>query len=707
MNPIIKISFIMLFVLSIVSCAITEEPKKEPSKENYQVQKSFLSRKQINDVPSAERISQVEASNNPNVNEGKVLKLPALKHPELKLRQTEALSVSFSNVPTLSVSVNEMPVVDFLHYVFGELLNINYIIDKDITQVEQTITLNIKDKISAQRLMQLTVELLIENNLEVKFNEDVYLIHQLTKNNQNIVTSIGRELSSVPKTAQEILQIVPLQYGIKIAIERTLRQLVRVKITPDFEQSALFLQGKRGDILRAMEFIHLLDAPANRGKHIGLIPLTYINSDDFTKQISLLLENEGIPVAVNKAQNKNLVLVPITQIGAIAVFATQENMLNRVRFWAKTIDQPIKSLTKQYFMYHPQYARASDLGESLSALLGGAKSAASTKASNTSSQNQNTSISNNRDNNTGAAPSNKRTTGISNENITLVVDERSNALIFYTSGNEYQAILPLIKSLDVLPRQVMLDITVAEVTLQDEFKHGVEWALSQSEVSASTKGSFGVPSIGGFSVAINGIDGELQANFFQTNSLVKVLSNPSLLVRDGVAANINVGSQISVVGQTSENPLDGDSRQTTTSEYITTGVNVNVTPSINARGIVIMDINQKISNSVPDSVGAGGNPNIFERALKTEVVAQSGQTIILGGLISENINNNDKKTPWLADIPVIGQLFKSKGDSVNRTELVMLITPKVIDRTEQWQEITESFKQNLEFLAISTQKNNN
>ncbi|PCH94197.1 MAG: general secretion pathway protein GspD [Gammaproteobacteria bacterium] len=693
-------STVMLLMLTLSGCTSTGDEPPKALDTSFKIGGSYLGEK-----PATNSSNEIIISENVNANQlseasGTMQRLPSLARRKLDLRQAEQLSSAFSSKASLTVSVNEMPTSDFLHYAFGDLLNINYIIDKNVNQADQTITLNIKEQISPQRLMQLTTELLIAQGIEIKYNDDLYFVHRLENNKkgQQVVTAIGRELSSVPRTAREILQIVPLKFGIKISIERTLRQLVGVKITPDFDQSALFLQGKREDILRALEFIHLLDAPANRGKHIGLIPLTYINSDEFTKQITLLLESEGIPVSTNNAQKKNLILVPIAQIGAIAVFSTEQSMLNRVRFWAKTIDQPLKSLTKQYFMYHPQYARASDLGESLSALLGGT---GSSKNNNRTKTQTNTSANtrNNTANVTGAAPSAKRSLGVSNENITLVVDERANAIIFYTSGNEYQALLPLIRKLDVLPRQVMLDITIAEVTLTDEFQYGVEWALKSGDATLGTKGAFGVEGIGGFNFNLTGVDGELNASFFETNNLVKVLSNPTLLVRDGVTANINVGSDISVIGQTTEDPINGD-RQTTKSDYRKTGVDITVTPTINAQGIVIMEIDQKISNSVPESSGSGGNPDIFERSISTEVVAQSGQTIILGGLISENISEGSRKTPWMADIPLIGYLFKAGGDNITRTELIMLITPRVIDRTDQWNDLTESFQQGLDYLTL-------
>ncbi|OKY24653.1 secretin N-terminal domain-containing protein [Thalassotalea sp. PP2-459] len=686
MNKTKKHLTILFCVFAMFGCSSTQETQPEKSS-GFKVPQSYLNGEEdIVVVTTDDTIPEEQDLLHTDL--AQIKNLEPLPRQQVNLRKAEKLSASFSPEPSLSLSVNEMPLNEFLHYALGELLSINYIIDKSVEPSKEKITLNIQEKISPRRLMQLTSELLMEHEVSINFNDGLYFINKpkLNKRAKNVVTAVGRELEDVPQTGQDILQIIPLKYGVKISIEKALRQLVGVQISTDADQSALFLQGKREEILRSLEFIHLLDAPSNRGKNIGLINLTYITSEEFTTQITTLLENEGIPIATNNAGSKNLVMVPIAQIGSIAVFAADKSLLDRVRYWAKLIDKPLQSVTKQYFMYHPQYARAADLGESLSALLGG--TARANSKSNTASKSS-----------TGNAPSNTRLTGVSSDDMTLVVDERSNAIIFYTSGNKYQALLPLIKKLDVLPRQVMLDITIAEVNLSDEFKHGVEWAFTQGELSMGTKDAFGVTGIGGFSLALNGADGSIKANFIETNDLIKVLSNPSLLVRDGVSANINVGSDISVVGETTEDPISGD-RQTTSSEYRKTGVDVTVTPSINARGIVIMEISQTISNEVPDSSGASGNPNIFERGLKTEVVAQSGQTIILGGLISENTNQGDKKIPLLGDIPLVGHLFKSNGENTNRTELIMLITPKVIDRTDQWQEITDSFKQNLEYLTF-------
>ena len=690
----------LILTLIISGCATTSGDKTSPMNEatlanpNYALNRSYLAEKDTVGKVKAGQSQKVQVENT-KTSTG-MQRLKALPDDNENTLKTELLADKFSNKASLTLSVDKMPLQDFLHYTFGELLNINYIIGEDLKQDAQTVTMNIRDTISPRRLMQLTSELLIERGVQIKFDNDLYFIHQLKDDKQSqIIIAIGRSPLSVPRTSKEILQVVPLKYGIKFSIESTLKQLTGVSITPDHEQSTLFLRGSRTEILRAIDFINMLDAPANRGRHIGLIHLTYIDSDEFTKQVSLFLVNEGIPVAVDYPQRKNLVMVPIKQIDAIAVFAADQFMLNRVRYWAKIIDKPKANIAKQYFIYHPQFARASDLGGSIAALISGTSSTSSSKTAKKA------------DSKTGAAPSTKRTTGVSSKDVTLVVDDKANAIIFYTFGKEYQKLLPLIEKLDVLPRQVMLDITIAEVTLKDEFKYGVEWSLTKGSLSQNVSNGVSLTSnldtAIGNALNITGLDGTLNATLSETNGLVNVLSNPTLLVRDGVTASIIVGDEISVIGSTSTD-TGGDGRQTTTVEYRKTGLNVEVTPSINAQGIVIMEISQKITNSTPLAAGQSGNPDISERSIKTEVVAQNGKTVILAGLISETKNDSESETPWLADIPLIGYFFKKGGDSINRTELVMLITPRVIERTDQWDDLTESFQQGLQYLKLNAHK---
>jgi general secretion pathway protein D len=603
--------------------------------------------------------------------------------------QQTIFAEQFSDAADLQVAAEDMPMREYLHYTFGKLLGVNYILDDAVKSDDAPVTLSLSDPISARRLFDLTHQLLLERGADIQFNDDVFLIHKAKKKGEaTAVMAIGRTAQSVPQTSQEILQVVPLVYGINLSIERTLRDLMSVKITPDRDQSALFIRGGRREILRALELVELLDTPSNRGRHIGLISLTFLTAEEFTQNIKTLLEAEGVPIAATAESGKNVVTVPLPQLGAVAVFASSEPLLSRVRYWANIVDKPGKGTTKQYFIYNPRSARAADIGESLSALLGASVSSRGTRASSDIGGGS-----------TGNAPSANRNIGVAADDLTMVVDERTNSLIFYTSGSSYQSIMPLLNELDVLPKQVMLDIIIAEVTLKDEFKFGVEWALQQSEVTLTTQGAFGATSIGGLGLVINGNKGPLNASLLETSSLVNVLSSPTLLVRDGVSANITVGSDISVVGATTIDPINS-ARQTTATEYRKTGVDVTVTPTINARGVVIMEVKQSISNSLPASTGAGGNPDIFERSINTEVVANSGQTVLLGGLISEDSSSGANGVPGVTKIPILGKLFEGSSDTASRTELVMLITPRVLENADAWEEVTSEFKSGLQFLNL-------
>ena len=594
----------------------------------------------------------------------------------------------FSLKKSVGASANNMPLKGFIHYIFSDLLNQNYVLGERVMSDERlasdVISLSLANLVSPRELFVIAHELLAQRGINVKFGGGTFYLYQADSRDDgsDLVIGIGRKKDEVPNTNQTILQVVPLDFGVRIDVERTLIALVKAKITSDYEQSSLFITGTRKQVLRAIDLVNMLDKPAARGKFIGFVGLTYISPADFSAQIAVLLQNEGVQVGIGQPASRAVVMVPLEKRGAVVVFASNEMLLDRVRYWTSLVDVPSDGSNEQYFIYSPQNARAIDLGESVSALLGVTGGLASQVSGNSSSPN---------------APSPARQVGINNGALKMVVDERSNVLVFYTTGGEYRAIMPLLEKLDTMPKQVVLDITIAEVSMKDEFKFGVEWALQRGEVKLTTQGAFGEGLIGGLGLSVVGTEGPFDASFLKTNNLVNVLSNPTLMVRDGVTANISVGSDISVVGATTQDPISGE-RQTTSAEYRKTGVDVTVTPTVNARGIVVMKINQKISNSVPSSSGSSGNPDIFERLIETEVVARSGQTIMLGGLISENYSKGGLGIPGLAKIPLLGTFFKSDTNTSDRTELVMLITPRVLETVDGWDGFSQEFRSGLKFI---------
>jgi len=699
----------LIVVLSVLlgGCASKPQPKLSDhgNVEPISVAPSFLSSSSpddvvggpespfITDLPS--QASNSEGQDNPDQPTVMTL-LTAVERPAAKTSTLPLLVDLFPDRGELRISANKMPLRDFLHYSLGELLQVNYILDPAIDDDQSAVapvTLSLAKSMTQRQLFAAVSELLVKRNIQLRYGNDAFYVHlpNDSKSSNDIAVAIGRNLSDIPNTTQTILQVVPLNYGIKVALQSSVARLTDALVTPDYDQNALYIRGKRDAIVRALELVDMLDTPAARGQYIGMINLDFVTPSEFVEEVKVLMLSEGIITSVGSDDQRNLVMVPLEKLGAVAIFSAAEMLLERVEYWATLVDVAGGGTDEQYFLYQPKYARAVDLGLSMQRLISGNVSAGSVSQMPNDSSEE-----------TGMAPAQGRTVGANSEGIRMVVDERANALIFYTTGSEYRALKPLLTQLDSLAKQVALDILIAEVTLQDEFKFGVEWALSRSEVNLTTQGAFGAASVGGIGLVVNGNEGPLTANSLQTNSLVNVLSNPTLTVRDGVSASINVGSDISVVGATTQDPINGE-RQTTVSEYRKTGVNVSVTPTVNSSGIVVLEIDQEISNSVPNSSGASGNPDIFERSIKTEVLARSGQTVMLGGLVSQNYDTGGSSAPGLGDIPLLGNLFKGKSKNNARTELIMLVTPRVIDDLGQWDSVLDDFRQALIYLELDSQ----
>ncbi|MGI2113422.1 type II secretion system protein GspD [Shewanella frigidimarina] len=680
-----QLKVVMLVSGSIVvmnGCTNIQQADTRPAKK---VDSSYLVSAKVDGKP----IINSTVSNQDNLNEQNnvtsLTRVPSLAKNRVGFSNDEAIADSFSVQPSITIAAESMPLIDFLHYSFGELLQTSYVLGQNLANDTNSVTLNLQEKISPQKLFGLVEQLLLQRNIGIKKQNDVLYIHKLTADiGKATAVGYGRTVDSVPN-ATNVQQIVPLRYLINTNSLATLRDITGVATAADVSQGVLFLTGTRDQVVRSLELLALLDSPGSISRNIGFLKLMYVDTDTFIKAITEILQNEGIMSEGNSRDNR-ISLVPISQLGAVAVFASEADFINRVEFWAKQIDKPSKGNEKQYFVYTPKFARASDLGQSVSALISG-RSVSSQQAEK-SSIDKAAAIEN--------SPANSpRTSSASNDEINMVVDERSNALIFYTSGPEYQAILPLVSRLDVMPKQVVLEVSIVEVTLTEEFKFGVDMAFSSGNFSMSN--AFGADGIGGSVLKWASGANSIDAQAFESNKWVNVLSKPSLLVRDGVSATIQVGTDIPVVGKTTTDPTTGTTQSI---EYRKTGIELTVTPTINAQGVVIMTITQSNSNQVDGGADVEGNPQIFERSIDTEVVAESGQTVILGGLISENSNDNKSGLPWLSRIPVLGNLFGTTTESKVKTELVIMVTPKVIQSSDEWDAVKEQFTKGLQFIAL-------
>jgi len=683
-------ALLIMTALTVAGCASsTVNPNQPLTDTAMEVNKSYLkSEGPITIVDNAELIREEK-------NQSEFIRLNKGINPDLKLEID--LSNQFSNQKAFQVSVNEIPLNEFLHYVLGDLLKVSYLIEPNVKSNITPVTLELQEKVSAQRLFQLVQQILNQNNVTIALDEDVFFVHQIAKQGAKSSTAFGygANESDVPSVSSDIIQMVPLVYGTSGGLRQMVSSLVNAQITIDSAQGLVLVRGKREQVVRALSLINIFDSEQFNNKVVALLSFNYIDSQTFIEKVTELLNLEGIDTVRTSTNSIGVQFVPIEHLGKVVVFASADKIIDRVEYWTNQLDKPATGSEQSFYVYHPKYARATDLGASLAPLISGSTSSRlSNSSGNRNNQRTETSTNNNNQRQSANNSGGNIVEAIEGDNLRLVVDERSNSLIFYSTGKFYQELQPIIKKLDVMPKQVMLEVVIAEVKLTGSFAKGVDFAIKNGPSGNKTE-EFSFDSKAGFSYSVVGINGDVNINLNEKDGLVNVLSRPTLLVRDGVSASISVGDDIPTVGSTTSDPINGE-RETTTIQYRKTGVELAVTPTINAQGTVIMTIDQSISNLSPDGLSIDGSPSVFERSISTEVVAADGQSVMLGGLISENRSNNASQVPVLGSVPILGHLFRSDSESSDKTELVVLVTPRIVKNAEEWQRIQSSFMKGLE-----------
>lgn len=624
-----------------------------------------------------------------------VQRLTTPARPTISISDND-LSTRFSDKDKIRFSADNLPVVELINYVFGDLLKVTFVVAAELPNRESKITLNSPNPISSREIYRLTAAALDDLGITIVKRDDALFVGPKSgRTGANLPIGYGSSPSDVPQAPGSVLQIIPLRYGENASISRIATTLDGIQINFDNKQNALFVTGPRPSVLRLLDVIRLLDQPNVSSSNLGLIPLTYVDAKTFTTQMTGLLGAEGVPIGIGQGIN----FVALENLGFVVVFASSSELLQRVEFWAAQIDRPSQGPAQQYFVYQPKFARAIDLGDSLRALFGGDSTAnsAGTLARDTRSAVGTEITQNNALRREGATSIGRGSTArsgagnaIEAEGLKIAIDERSNSLIFQTTGLKYEALLPTIRRLDTAPKQVVLEAMVAEVTLTGEFSQGVEFALSGRDGKWSGAAEPGLPGGGGLALSyISGITERARVRLVSGDNRVNILSNPVLVVRDGIGATISVGNDVPTVGATASDPLQSG-RQLTTVLYRKTGLTLNIRPTVNAQGTILLEINQDISSTVPGSSGVEGAPIFFQRSVQTEVVARSGQSVFLAGLISESSSNNRQKIPGISDIPILGSLLSSKSRRTEKTELVLLITPTVIDSNDQWGAVLEA-----------------
>ena len=264
------------------------------------------------------------------------------------------------------------------------------------------------------------------------------------------------------------------------------------------------------------------------------------------------------------------------------------------------------------------------------------------------------------------------------------------------NDRDYQRILRVIQGLDVVPSQVLIEAVIAEVDLNDDLQYGVQWQLQKGGTPTATFSNIvtgGVSSIfPGFNYAFNAAN--VAATLSALNSLtrVHVISTPSLMVLDSKTARLQVGDQVPITTQTATSTVTASTAIVNSITMQDTGVILSVTPHINESGRVQLEIEQEVSSVVPTTTSSINSPTIQQRKVKTTVVVNNGEVLALGGMIQESTSKTSTQIPLLGSLPGIGGAFASKDNAVKKTELLVLITPRVVRDGSENRLATEEYR---------------
>jgi general secretion pathway protein D len=575
----------------------------------------------------------------------------------------------------------------------SELIGLNYIIAPG---VKGRVTIQSSSKIPVSSLFDLLGEILEVNALTAVKSGSFYKIVPTNQARQKVIeTIVDGEVSGAQ---QVITQVVPLSYirpSEVVKILNPLKSPAGIYIAHDPTRLLLMTDGAK-KITELMKIVSLLDVDTFERIQVELYPVRYADAEALAVDLRQVVSTVYAAGGRGKAL---LAIVPVPQINALMIISGEPSLAANIRSWVVKLDQPATESGEQIFVYPLAHAKAEEISAVLNQVFAretgalvrttaSAPAAGRTPAARTAQARRIT------QSRTAVSRS-----GGTKSPVTIVADKATNSLVIQTSPWYYPVVEETIRKLDVMPKQVLIEVLIAELTLDDETQFGLQW-VTRGQGSATVGGErhdFNsqiqnvFPSGDGTALAIptgfswvlteaNRISAILRA--YAQNAKLNVLSSPHIMAMDNMEATINIGDEVPIITAQTTETAGGTSTLSNTItnsvEYRDTGVILTVTPHINEGRYVTLDIRQEVSQAQTNTLGGTDSPIIRKRTVETTMVVKDNQTLVIGGLIDEQKDFSREGIPYLSRIPILGYLFGVTKEKISKTELVLLLTPRVV-----------------------------
>lgn len=577
--------------------------------------------------------------------------------------------------------------------VLKEMMGYNYVIDPNIRGTISIETAGASDKRAVFDALESVLGL---KSIALVPVDGVYQVVPKSKA-PKLFTGFQGEIPSSHNLPGFGVQIVPLKYTSPSEMQKILRPFAPngAILQVNEERRLLVLAGTGREIASMQNIIRTFDQDMMKGMNFVLFTLKHVDAETIAKEVKNIIGDADTSAA------GAVKLIPIPRINKLLGIAAHKESLAKVANWVEKLDKIGGTSGKRIYVYHVKNGRAADLASSLSKIFGAQSGGDFNSGSSSFNQRAGAgSSSDNRQqgfadrgrglNSTGGSGS---ASGFETQNLRVVPNETNNSLLIYAGASDFSMIEDALSQLDLPPRQVLIEAALAEITLTDELRYGVQWFkdYGSKSLTFSTTGSQSPSSIfPGFSYAYANSSGfQAVLNALEGITDVNVISHPKLLVLNNQPATLQVGDEVPVLSASAQSVSNDGAPIVNSISYKSTGVIMSVTPRINEGGLVILDVKQQISEAVTTTSSGIDAPTIQKREIESTIAAQDGQTIALGGLIRETQSRTKSGVPYVSRIPLLGRAFSNNSLETRRTELIILLTPRVIRNSQETNEVMD------------------
>jgi general secretion pathway protein D len=624
---------------------------------------------------------------------------------------------------TYSLNFDDADLGEVAKVILSDILGQNYVLSPKVTG---KVTLNTSEPLSKAELLPTLEMVLGMNNAALVKDGKIYHIEPKSEalySSTVAGNSTGFQSRVIPirnVAAQEIADILK-----PIVHEKTI-------LNVDNNRNSLMVQGTADELARVMDMVSTFDIDVLRGRSFALFPLNHVEPEKVIDELETVFNTSS-----GKDENEFFRFLPIERMNAILAITHQASYLRDIENWVFRLDRANTESGGGVNVYKVQHMDAEELAGTLGEIFTGAgprdksaKVAAGKKSAEVSNKDsfdsnnsqktdKTSSVSRKKSKSEGSKKGGSSGGSGGDKDINIVADVANNSIIIMATPQDYAKILPVIKQLDIMPLQVLIDATIAQVDLKDELVYGIKWYLGEGNLGLGSSTSGGTGGASRFAlkgaataaaIATGGLTSIYDAGNLKvlleaqaTLNNVKIISSPSIMVLNNQEAKINVGDQVPIqtssltnaIASTGTDSNNSGFAQANQIQYKDTGVTLEVTPRVNSNGMVILDIQQIVSVVKSLTTGNISSPTINKEEIESTVAVKDGETLALGGLIQSTNQANNNGIPFLHEIPLIGPLFGKTDNKDNRQELVVLLTPRVVKSKQDARVVTDEFKRKL------------